>query len=92
MRLIAVIKDNEWKTFFYDDMWDIQYSPGHLKINLKKNKIFLELTAKDSEVIVKTCLYVGGNKIEVSNTCLKINGTTFQNCAVYNANTGISIL
>lgn len=91
MRLIAVIRDNEWRTFLYDDMWDIQYSPGHLKINLKKNKIFLELRAKGSEIVVNTYLYVFGNKIEAKESYLKINNCIIENSGFYNCGTGITI-
>lgn len=80
MRLIAKIQDNEWKAFIFEDLWDIQYSPGHLKINLKEKRVFLELRVKGHDIIVKTRMYIFWNEIIASEDKLKINNTEFINC------------
>lgn len=89
MRLIAAIKDNEWIAFLYKDMWDIQYSPGHLKINLKEKKVFLDLSTKGQVINVKTRLNVLGNKIVATEDKLRVNGATFVNCRFVGGGIGI---
>ena len=91
MQKIAEIIDNEWKTYIPDDMWDIQYSPGHLKINLIKNKIFLELKISGNTVTIKTSQFIFGNEINIKDEIIEINGRVFKGCEVKNSTIGIHI-
>ncbi|MFE7082579.1 HNH endonuclease signature motif containing protein [Priestia megaterium] len=46
LNLIAEIQNNEWITYLKEEIWDIQYAGGKLKINSGKGVIFLEFLAK----------------------------------------------
>lgn len=89
MRLIDVIQDNEWRAFLYKDMWDVKYSPGHLKINLEEKKIFLDLSIRGQVINVKARLNALGNKIIATEEKLQVNGATFVNCRFVGGGIGI---
>ncbi|MEQ7806143.1 HNH endonuclease [Priestia aryabhattai] len=40
--LIAEIQNNEWITYIKEEIWDVQYNSGKLKINSGRREIFLE--------------------------------------------------
>lgn len=89
MRLIAMIRDNEWIAFLHKDMWDIQYFPGHLKINLESNKVFLDLCTKGKIINVRMRMNVFGNNIVATEEKLVINNGSFINCRFVGGGIGI---
>ena len=61
--LLAEIHENEWITYFEEEeIWDVQYTGGKLKINSGKRTIFLELDIKPESnyVEVRANLYHKG--------------------------------
>lgn len=89
MQLIAVIQDNEWRAFLDKDLWDMRYSPGHLVINLEARKIFLNLKVKGNTINIRMKCNVFGNKVEVTEEKLQINGCSMVNCRLIGGGIGI---
>lgn len=88
-KLIAEVKDNEWKTYIKDGMWDFTYQGGVLKINSAPNKIDLILSIKESGIELKCNMLIGGipfiineNEIVVGNTVLKVCSLENSKCAI----------
>lgn len=82
MQLIAVVQDNEWKALLDKGLWDIRYSPGHLVINLEVRKIFLDLKVSGNTMNIRMKCNVFGNKVEVTEEKLQINGCSMTNCRI----------
>lgn len=61
--LLAEINNNEWFAYKNPELWDISYSPGHLKINLGKGQIFLELKLKDGNIDLRADMYYHGLRV-----------------------------
>lgn len=92
--LVAMIIDNIWKTFISDDMWDVSFSGGKLKINMKRNKVFLELITKGNEVTIDALMYYGNYIINSRNNSLKIKASggrsfIFSGCEIIDGMNGI---
>ncbi|WML25661.1 HNH endonuclease signature motif containing protein [Neobacillus sp. OS1-33] len=73
--LVAEIQNNEWITYFNEDqVWDIQYSGGKLKVNSKERKIFLELYANPEKnyVELKSNLFYKGHFFNIQPSKLTV--------------------
>ena len=94
--LIAIIEDNVWKTFIRPNMWDISYKAGRLKINNKRNPVYLEFEAKENKVVINGKMHYQGYSVVAKDETLIIN-TPFvkdlrlSNCSFSNCNTLICI-
>lgn len=64
-KLLAEIKDNEWIAYKNKELWDIQYSPGHLKINREKGNILLEFVINDRILELRAMMFFNGYKVEL---------------------------
>lgn len=87
--LLAEIRNNEWIAHRPKQFWDIEYSPGHLKINSEKNKILVEFVKKDNLFELKGVIYYMGKKISiepskivVSDINCKKNRVVYKSCSV----------
>ena len=94
--LVAEIIDNEWKTYIDTDVWDIQYSPGHLKINQSQRSILLDLQVNDQAVTISGVIYMKGNALRMLKNDLVINTSTVKKAVLSNvkligANKGIIV-
>ncbi|MED4139818.1 HNH endonuclease signature motif containing protein [Priestia megaterium] len=77
--LVAEIQDNEWITYLnQDQIWDIQYTGGKLKVNSSKGKVFLELYANPGEnyVQLKSNLYYKGHFFNIQPSKLTVGFQT----------------
>jgi len=91
-RILATVTDNEWKAYIYDDLWDITYSSGKLKINLGVKNISLELKAQGEELYIRTNMYVCGQKIDAEENFLRINNNIeLRGCTIEADGVGICI-
>lgn len=90
--LLAEINDNEWLAYNNPELWDISYSPGHLKINLDKGQIFLELKLKNGNIDLRADMYYHGFKVNLlpEKTVLG-DSSTISNCTMSDCGGGISI-
>ncbi|MCP1425452.1 trigger factor [Paenibacillus xylanexedens] len=52
-KLIAEIKENEWHAYKNPSIWDIQYSPGHLKINKDSGDVLLDFKVNNYTNVVE---------------------------------------
>lgn len=74
--LIAEIIDNEWNANLNSEIWDIQYSPGHLKIHSGKGNILCELNSKNENIEMQAKMYYKGKLFLLSPTKTIIGGFT----------------
>ncbi|MFC4557847.1 HNH endonuclease [Virgibacillus kekensis] len=63
--LVAEIKDNEWFAYQTPKLWDISYSPGHLKINRSKGDILMEFKLSDGNIDLRAEMYYHGYGISL---------------------------
>lgn len=68
-----LIINNEWFAYLDKDLWDIQYSPGFLKIHNKPRDIALELHTKGDTINIKADLYYQGAVINLDENQMTIN-------------------
>ena len=73
-KLIAQIIRNEWITYDIKELWDVRYSPGQLRINEKRGKIFLELRVKHNTVEIRTDMYFKGKCFSLKPNETILNG------------------
>lgn len=89
--LLAEVIDNEWVAYLDKEFWDIQYSPGKLKINNGKNKIFLEFKIKDDSFKIRSEIYYNGYKVSFLPSKTIIGGNEFIGNMIMNGEVGVSI-
>lgn len=93
--LIAQIINNEWFAYLDKGLWDIQYSPGNLKIHNKARDIALELNTKGDIVNIKADIYYNGSIFNINEKTLTINNNQcklqLENNTIYDCNIGIYI-
>ena len=93
--LIAQIINNEWFAYLDKDFWDIQYSPGFLKIHNKPRDIALELHTKGDTINIKADLYYQGAVINLDENQMTINNEqcilTLINTTILDCHCGIRI-
>lgn len=93
--LISHIINNEWYAYLNKDLWDIQYSPGILKIHNKLRDIALELDTKGDVINIKANLYYHCAVIKLDENRMTINkqkcNFTIENTVISDCNIGIHI-
>ncbi|WP_164667774.1 HNH endonuclease [Virgibacillus doumboii] len=91
-KLLAEIVDNEWFAYKNEELWDMQYSPGRLKINRGMGNISLEFTINEDLVELRGNMYYNGYKIELhpSKTILG-DSNIMSNCTIADCGKGIVI-
>ena len=86
--LLAEIIDNEWIAYLGNEIWDIQYSPGKLKINNERNKIFLEIRIERDFFRLRTELYYKGHKVSFLPKETIVGNFHFKECLVEDCHGG----
>lgn len=90
-KLLAEIVDNEWKAYLDNEFWDIQYSPGHLKINNEKNKIFLEFRLKEDYFELRAEMYCNGFKIILQPNKTQLGNLGIKDMGISNCKVGVHV-
>lgn len=87
--LLAEIRDNEWIAYLDNNLWDIQYKPGHLKIYNQVRHLLLELESKQNIIEMRATINYNGHTLyllpnESIFGGMSISGSTFegQRCAI----------
>lgn len=79
-KLVALIKNNEWKAYKGAKLWDIEYSPGHLIIRSGKGNIFLELKLVDDYIELKADMYYNNKCVSFGRGSVSTGNAIFTNC------------
>lgn len=87
--LLAEIIDNEWIAYLDNEFWDIQYSPGKLKINNERNKIFLKIKIEREIFRLRTELYYKGCKVSFLPKETIIENSRFRECCIEGCAIGV---
>lgn len=82
--LIAKIVDNEWIAYIDENLWDIEYKPGHLIIKNDKNSILLEFKVENFIILINASMNINGFKIICNNDAILFDGTNIKECYVQN--------
>ena len=80
---------NEWIAYLDNEFWDIQYSPGKLKINNERNKIFLEIKIEREIFRLRTELYYKGYKVSFLPKETIVENSRFSECLIEECKIGI---
>lgn len=89
--ILAKIIDNEWTAYIQKELWDIAYSPGHLKINLAARNIFLELKLLNGNIDLRGDLYYNNQKIRLLPNETRLETAMISGGTVIECGTGIYI-
>lgn len=89
--LLAEINNNEWLAYNNPVLWDISYSPGHLKINLNKGNIFLELKLNNGNIDLRADMYYHGFKVSLLPDKTVVGNTVISNSTMTDCGGGIFI-
>lgn len=66
-RLIAKIVDNEWTAYLENELWDIVYKPGLIKIYSSSRKNWLEFGTEQGKIQINGFTYYHGYKVVMNN-------------------------
>ncbi|GAB3042141.1 HNH endonuclease signature motif containing protein [Virgibacillus ainsalahensis] len=91
-KLLAEIKDNEWIAYKNKELWDIQYSPGHLKINREKGNILMDFQINGDVIMLRAKMFFNGYKIDLQpNKTVFGENNTISNSTISDCGKGIVI-
>lgn len=91
-KLLAEIVNNEWYAYKNKELWDLQYSPGHLKVNRAMGNIALEFSIKGDLVELRGSMFYNGFKIELHpDKTIFGSNNLITNCTISDCGKGIVI-
>jgi hypothetical protein len=89
--LQAEIKQNEWIVYKASEFWDIEYSPGHLRINKGNRNIFVELHVRENNIELRAELFYKGKIIIITPNKIKNSNIKLSSNIISDCHTGIKI-
>lgn len=84
--IVGIIEDNCWSTPINENIWDIDYSAGILKVKSTSNSIDFKFGIKDDVILIDCNMMINGrlfkankNEINMQNTCF-IKNSIIDSC------------
>ncbi|WP_353949028.1 HNH endonuclease signature motif containing protein [Sporolactobacillus sp. Y61] len=88
-KLLAEIINNEWFAYRSSEFWDVQYSPGHLKINRSAGNILMDFKFHDDIVNLTARMYFNGHIIDLQPNQTVLGNNTISNSVIADCEAGI---
>ncbi|MBU3153511.1 HNH endonuclease signature motif containing protein [Clostridium estertheticum] len=90
-KMLAVIRDNEWRAFRSAKLWDVVYSPGHLVIRDKKGSIFMELNTLGEKILLRANMMYNNYEVKMMPQSTAFGRRILKNGGVANCLVGIQV-